>query len=425
MRSHASPPQSTTFVASGAPDRQHVLGFPPDILVKDKFWRLCEYDGKPDHAARGMCRFDPARGVADMLWPLATVNDEPLAIAQEASGALVMATGTGLVRLKAEGGVDVLGGPQGHPRGVRVTADRIEVVTGTSTTSEIHTFEGGKWTSAATPAPAPPGGTAGDLQLEVAVPRSDGWYFVWSTAKEVFESSPVAPTKTLGAVPAGTRPIDLVDPTPGNILRSHGDPPLALGDDDTLAPAPAPPPDSETALPPAYLLDAKGLHLLPTRTKKDLSRTTLIAGHWYTLVRGNDGWAVGPDGTPGGASVYAMLDPRLLPVDPRWVLASETGEYATLDTSFSRVDGLGPYARVARMFTNYDNQADIDMTQQKLKAATLPVVLLGLPALMLLAAGLAALFRRPAALGMLVASIVYILAAGASAKWFYELTQIL
>jgi len=123
--------------------------------------------------------------------------------------------------------------------------------------------------------------------------------------------------------------------------------------------------------------------------------------------------------------VFGMPGARLLPLEPRWVLATNEGQYAVVDTTFARVDGLGVYARIARMFTNHDHQDQIDMTSVIWKALALPIVLLGFPALLLVAVGFAALVRRGAGIALVIAASVYLIACGVCGASFVELAQIL
>jgi hypothetical protein len=426
MSAHPSPPRDMKFVMPGAAPRAGVLGYGTEILQGERFWRLCDYGSSDGHVQRGMCRYDAASGTAEMSWPLPNSSDEaPWAVAAEPSGALVMVTSRSVLRLKPAGGVDALGGPVGFPKGLKV-APRLEVVTVANHGAELHALEAGKWTTTAIPAPTPPDEDTTDVHLEVAIPRPDGWDLAWSTPKQVFAAPVAAPPHTLGAVPAGsTKPGSLVDPVVGGVIVPLQYPLVLAGDKVVAAP---PGPSGSVWWQPAYVLGANGLEALPRRSFEDLRRTTSIAHAAYTiLLLAGHGFAAGPDGAPGPASVSSTgaFDPWLIPLGTRWLLVSNTGQYAILDSSFARTDAQGPYERVARVFTNYDHKLDLDMTTHVWKALALPIALGGLLALCLVLVGFTAILRRGAGVALVIASALYLIACGVCAQNFFELTNIL
>lgn len=422
LGSRPSPAREMTFAMPGRPAQTHVLGYPPEIIQGERYWRLCDYGT----AARGMCRYDAARGTADMLWPLPSADDVPWAIAAEPAGALVIATARSVLRLKPEGGVELLGKGVGSPKGISATP-RVEIVTASEHGGELHALDGGTWTTTAIAPPAPPDEETTDVHLEVAIPRSAGWDLIWSTPTQVFVAPAATPPRRIGPPPVAASGIagSFVDPTPGGVVKDWRSHPSALVGDNLVL-APVDPPNS-TEVEPAYVLGKNGLEVLRRRSLAADSRTTRIGTGSYTVVASNHTIAAGPDGAPAqaSASTQGMFDPWLLPFGTRWLLEDTVGQYAILDSSFARTDAVGPYERVARMFTNYDHQADLDPAEHLRKALALPIVLGGFLAPCIVLLGFAALIRRGGGVMVVISATLYLIACGVWAQSFWELTKIL
>jgi hypothetical protein len=424
-RSRASPPREMSFVAPGAPPREHVVGHSAVIVQGERLWRFCDYDAGASQL--GVCRYDPVRNVVDMRWPLPRPDDFLWAAAEERGGALVIATVHAVIRLREDGGIDQLGSDLGVPRGISVASGRIEVIAESGHGPQLHVLDGGNWITTDLATQAPQGDDPSGVRLEVAIPRSDGWHFVWSTYKQVFETTASGPPVTLGPAPPSSerRRKQLVDPSPGGVVSLGPEAPLEISKG-KLVERPAPPADSTSTAGSGLVLGKDGVHALRSLTKRDDSTTTWIDGRWYTIVGANDGYAVGPEGAPGPASVSHMIGaPMLLPLAPRWILINSTGQYATLDTTYNRVDPLGFFDRIARMFTNYDHQDGLEPSSIVYQALALPIVLLGLPALLLAAMLPVALARRSQEIAAVIASFLYLIACGVWGAHFLELTRVL
>lgn len=426
-----SPAQPMRFVGAFAtPDEgrlPHCHG--PALVAGDAIWRTCEYSlqhqGNP---GGGFIRFDPATGEARMDWRL---RDQPLhgelqTAAWAEDGLRVALRGGAVLRLKPEGGVEVL---TEDARGViAVAADAVVVDANPrvrDVAPEVRPFDGGE-VLALPPLECP---VSHVCQAQRARRGADGWT-VWYSREapgadtlELLRAGPGEAPAVVQSLPIDRETSPLGAKLDGRLL-AFDERGIAVRVGDAWAYLdPGADGEARWAFDQTAVVDADGLRLFAPAFEIDFGPVVRwLDGGWHRFARQDGGLAV--DGAPLDADARWLGPSSVLAPAAGggfWLLGA-FGTHVRLDAGFARTDTLSLPARLRRVVERFGflrSYNDLYLYGAPVKIAGYLLTLFGLPPLLLL--GFALRRRRPRVLP--TAAALWSLAVVGFGWWFWQLTR--
>jgi hypothetical protein len=448
----ASPPREVAFVT-----KTGAAAAPPScsgsVFSSGRFlWQICRPPGKqaPSH----LVRFDLARGVGEMLWPLGRDDATISALARSTKHVLALTTETGLQIASPGGGLQRQGdAPKlGRVAGMAWVQQRLELVApGTGSAGPvIHVRSaGGAWT--VRQAPGLPAAVEGHTtRLDLAYRSGGQWNFLFARTParspagrpvnvELLHGTESRPPMTVDAVRLTGRFIhdsgrvkilgSVVDRAPGGAVNPAAVlPALPLQRSrqrwrEVVAPL-------ERKQGRFWLFDyavgPQGLRSIPRTTAAP--RSFHVQGVWLELKGAQDLRLnkIGGDSGPTLVSRFWLdPDPRVLPAAAGgyWVLGASSRRYVGITAGLKRADPLSLWERIQRIVRDPDPRGVLPAALVVARRGVVPAVLLLFPLLVLLLL----LVGRPRGGGrsgrFFVASLLYLLCSGGLGWWFWQLVR--
>lgn len=426
-----SPAQLMRFVGEHAtPDdgrMPHCHG--PALAVGDAVWRTCEYSLQHQGApGGGFIRFDLAKAEARMDWRLGdqTLHGELQTAAWAEDGLRVALRGGSVLRLKPEGGAEVL---TEEAKGVIALVPDAVVVDANprvrDVAPEVRPFGGGE-VIALPPLECP---VSAVCQAQRAERGADGWT-VWysreapgATTLELLRAGPGETPTVVQTLPIDRETSPLGAKLDGRLL-AFDERGIAVRQGDAWAYLrPSAEGEVRWAFDQTAIVGAAGPSLFAPAFEIDFGPVVRwMDGGWRRFARLDGRLAV--DGTPLDADARWLGPSSVLApaTDGGFWLLGAFGTHIALDAGLVRTDTLSLPARLWRVVERFGflrSYNDLYLYGAPVKIAGYLLTLFGLPPLLLL--GFALRRRRPRVLP--VAAALWSLTVVGFGWWFWQLTR--